>query len=95
MQKKLWLLILAVILLLGCTAFEMRGEDGNIYRYEWCPQCWHDAWVDVEQSIYAARVQQDMDCIDGKRMDCWGDPAGGGPGGGPSGGGGPGAGGGK
>lgn len=82
MQKKLWLLILAVVLLLGCTAFEMRGEDGNIYRYEWSPQCWHEAWLHIDQELYEARVNREMDCIEGKSMDCWGDPSGGGASGG-------------
>lgn len=80
-MKKL-VLVLAIVAF-GCSSFETK-HAGETYRYEWSPEHWSQAWEQVALEISEAQDE----CIQGKRMDCFGDPAGGGVGaGGASGGG--------
>lgn len=78
-MQRIILIIVCVFLLMGCAIIE--GKDGRTY---WAYDL--TDWEEIAQEIKQARDE----CIDGKRMDCWGDPAGGGAagGGGPGGGGG-------
>lgn len=70
-MKRLFVVGLALAMLCGCAVIE--GKDGRKYLgYDLTD------WQEIEQEL---KLAQD-ECIQGNRMDCWGDPAGGGASGG-------------